>query len=75
MRTHHYVMFYRNGESVTCIFMGKPDLEFDSTIGRTQVKNEQHVYHVAFDPVNVEREFIWSWFEGFTHGQAKNDQS
>jgi len=73
MRAHQYVLFSIEGGAVTCVFMGKPDLEFDSLLGRTQIKTDDRIYHVAFDPANVERSEIWEWFERFTHAQANSD--
>jgi hypothetical protein len=75
-KQHQYVSFYKNvGSSVTCIFMGKPDLEFDMLLGRTQFKTEERIFHVAFDPVTCDREFVWKWFERFTNGTTETDNA
>jgi len=69
MKQEQYVIFGLQGEAVICVFMGKPDPEFNQMVGRTRAETKDRVYHIAFDPENVSRKAVWEWFRRFANAQ------
>jgi hypothetical protein len=69
---HIYVTFERLENGTNALwFAVKPDDEFNALEGRTTIFVPGRIYHVAFDLITCDREYIWEWFKELSNGTAK----